>query len=144
MLRRFASWCVTGSALLLLLLGGYMMLLGWQTPSGAPASSEARQPSALQQLLARLPASGALPAPSLGSAGAPSKRRPSQDAILYVAPGPEREELRVGGEVLGNTPYMGQIGCTRGETLSIELVQPDGSVKQLTRVCRDEIRIERR
>jgi len=63
---------------------------------------------------------------------------PQHDSVtgfLSVEVGPPRSELRVNGRLVGKTPYVGQIGCQRGQTLKLDILPPKGMPKQFEIPC---------
>ena len=63
---------------------------------------------------------------------------PKHDLVtgyLSVQVGPPRSELRVNGRVVGKTPFVGQIGCERGQTVKLDILPPQGMPKQYEIPC---------
>ncbi len=80
-------------------------------------------------------------AQALGSASTASSAATAQPqyvkSYLSVQVGAARSELRVGGVVVGRTPYVGQITCQRGKTVKIDLLPPKGMPKSYELPCLD-------
>lgn len=63
------------------------------------------------------------PAPIIGTAKPP---RDIVHSFLSVQSGAPRSELRINGELVGRTPFLGQISCERGQTVRVDLLPPKG------------------
>jgi hypothetical protein len=48
------------------------------------------------------------------------------NTMLSVKHGSQRSEVYVNSEFMGNTPYAGDVSCTRGESVSVEIVPRNG------------------
>lgn len=65
---------------------------------------------------------------SPGLGGGPSRVAPgaSLRIPLVVTAGPERSTVIVNGAVVGQSPYLGEVSCKSGETVTVELVPERG------------------
>jgi hypothetical protein len=57
------------------------------------------------------------------------------NAYLSVQVGQPRSELRVNGRLVGKTPFVGQIGCERGQPVKLDVLPPQGMPKQYEIPC---------
>lgn len=87
----------------------------------AVAAAAAGEPDAGNEPLA--PDAG-----SSGLGGGPSAVAPgaSLRIPLIVTAGPERSTVIVNGAVVGQSPYLGEVSCKSGETVTVELVPERG------------------
>lgn len=46
--------------------------------------------------------------------------------VISVTHGNQRSEVYVNGELMGNTPYAGDVSCKRGELVSVEIAPRNG------------------
>jgi hypothetical protein len=157
-LRATVRWCLRLFTLLLLLCAGRLGLVAYRQPTVrvvyTPIRSEAtreHQPAADIPLGLEALRKGLTPAiPSdllhetasssvAGGTARPIRRR----VYLVVNVSPDRSELLVNGVTQGQTPYVGEIGCQSGGSISITVVPPKGMPKRFERECdRREIRVE--
>jgi hypothetical protein len=54
---------------------------------------------------------------------------------LVVSVGPDRSEVLVNGSVVGQSPFVGDLSCKRGEELRIDLLPKRGLPSRFTRAC---------
>jgi hypothetical protein len=81
-------------------------------------------------------------APTTSTASTAPKSIPVTRVYLAVHQGPARSEVRLNGVTLGQTPYVGEITCKRGEPLEFVLIPPKGMPRRSNHVCdRTEITI---
>jgi len=62
-------------------------------------------------------------------------RRP-QPVTVAITAGPPRSEAYFKGRKLGSTPFFGDLDCTPGEEVQIDLVPPKGMPLEYVRICR--------
>jgi hypothetical protein len=55
---------------------------------------------------------------------------------VAITAGPPRSDAYVKGHRLGSTPFVGDLDCSPGEKVKIEIVPPKGMPLEYTRVCR--------
>jgi hypothetical protein len=63
------------------------------------------------------------------------------ETFLTVKHSEQRSEVYVNGEMVGNTPYAGDLTCKSGEPVKIEIVPRKGAVIERSPICRGK-RIE--
>lgn len=81
---------------------------------------------------------------AVAAAGAAPQPKRIQ-VYLVVSVAPDRSEVVVDGVARGRTPYVGEVSCIDGGTLSIVVLPPKGLPKRFVRDCdRREIRIDER
>jgi hypothetical protein len=142
-----ARMCFALAGIGVMVLGGYFFKLSWDTPGGQPEPvSMGDQGPTLRELIERIPQRHQAPTALLTDplASADPAREASQAAMIAIGPGSERLEIRVGGQILGGTPYVGQLHCKPGDPVQLELVSASGEVQHFTRTCMQEIRVEPR
>jgi hypothetical protein len=68
----------------------------------------------------------------------PARRAaPRRQAVtVAITAGPPRSEAYFKGRRLGSTPFFGDLDCSPGEAVKIDIVPPKGMPLQYTRVCR--------
>lgn len=86
------------------------------------------------------PAPASAPAASVRPSAAPSARpTPSAGRTLRVHvtvdAGPERSEVIIDGAPRGQVPFVGEIVCTAGAPLTIEVVPKTGAKLSFPRTC---------
>ena len=59
-----------------------------------------------------------------------------QAVTVAITAGPPRSEAYFKGRRLGSTPFFGDLDCTPGEELKIDIMPPKGMPLTYTRVCR--------
>jgi len=75
------------------------------------------------------------------ASSAPSARTtptPSPDdltLLVTIADGQKRSQILVDGAPVGRAPYLGQLVCRRGTTLTVALVRDDGTTTRHHRLC---------
>lgn len=69
---------------------------------------------------------------------------PAPPALIFVLSKRERSDVRIDGQWVGQTPYMGQLPCDEGEVVKITLRYPDGTTRSFERPCKLEIRVDDR
>jgi hypothetical protein len=65
-------------------------------------------------------------------------KAPSSDdltLLVSIADGQKRSQILVDGAPVGQAPYLGQLVCRRGMTLTIDLVREDGTTTRHQRPC---------
>jgi len=83
---------------------------------------------------------GATVAPS---AVATASRPRTTHVYLVVNVTPDRAEVLVNGVARGQTPYVGEVDCQSGSTMTVAVLARKGAPKIFERLCdRSEIRIE--
>lgn len=85
------------------------------------------------------PTASAKPRGAKGGASAspsPSNRPIRVQALLSVKHGTLRSEVYVNGELVGNTPYAGDLNCKRGDPVSVEIVPRRGTPIVRSPLCR--------
>jgi len=70
---------------------------------------------------------------------APETLAPVRLRRLLVDVGPGRSEVFVQGRKVGHTPYVGQINCSEGQPIRIEILPPQGAPVARSAICRGEI-----
>lgn len=157
-LRATVRWCLRLFVFLLLLCAARLAYVAYRqptvrvvyTPIGSDAAGEPLPAADIPFGLDALRKGLAPAVPSdlfhdtaqsgvAGGAARPIRRR----VYLVVNVSPDRSELLVNGVTQGQTPYVGEISCQSGGSISITVVPPKGMPKRFARECdRREIRIE--
>jgi hypothetical protein len=91
--------------------------------AGAPLGMPS--PEAIQSAIAAAVGSSGT-VPSAIGASSTSTPRDIVHSYLSVQAGAPRSELRINGELVGKTPFVGQISCERGQTVKVDLLPPKG------------------
>lgn len=81
---------------------------------------------------ARLPASST---PKTAAGQTTIRERVMIGTVLSVKHGTQRSGVYVDGELVGNTPFAGDLSCRRGEPVTIEIVPRKGPAIVRTPVC---------
>jgi hypothetical protein len=76
------------------------------------------------------------------SAAAASAAAPTTDVIrtfLSVKHREQRSEVYVNGEMVGNTPYAGDLSCKSGDMVKVEIVPRKGAVVERSARCQNKL-----
>jgi hypothetical protein len=77
-----------------------------------------------------------------GTTSVAPKSPPISHVYLAIHQGPARSEVQLNGITLGQTPFVGEITCKRGEPLEFVLIPPKGMPRRSSHICdRTEITI---
>lgn len=69
--------------------------------------------------------------PNRGSAAAPD----DVTLLVSIEDGQERSQILVDGTPVGRTPYLGQLVCRRGKTITVDRVRSDGTSSRTQHPC---------
>jgi len=107
-------------------------------PSGEPGASQpspfAASPGDRAEGRAGFAARAVPAGSSAGSAPAPGGR--SFRISLVVSAGPPRSEVYVNGQLVGHTPFLGDMACKAALPIRIEIVPEQGAPLTYLRECR--------
>jgi hypothetical protein len=157
-LRATVQWCTRLFTLLVLIGAARLGVVAYgrrsprvvHTPALTDQPDAARQPpsmpfglDALRNGLAPAIPSDLFRETTTGVAGGAARLPTRRQVYLVVHIRPDRSELVINGVLLGQTPYVGEVACQHGGSLTITVVPPTGMPKHFERSCdRHEIRIE--
>jgi hypothetical protein len=125
--------------LLITILAGRFTVVALEPWVGAPKELVKKGPRKPQRGLGGSASSAASekrkspPSPSSAASSAPVVR---VQALLSVKHGVQRSEVYVNGELVGNTPYAGDLNCKRGEPVTVEIVPRRGPAIVRSPICR--------
>jgi hypothetical protein len=164
-LQQFLRWCRFGFILIGLIGLSRLIYVAYYQQTKAvtytpvptetmhrPSNHVAQKPESIQQALVEKLKMNPAPLPSellalelvptTGTASTAPKTTPVTRVYLAVHQGPARSEVRLNGVTLGQTPYVGEITCKRGEPLEFVLIPPKGMPRRSNHICdRTEITI---
>lgn len=140
-----AKWLWWLGGLLFCAAGVRFALTSWQ--SSAASSSPPTDAGGT-----RPPPRGSLPEPvqrylppvayEVNGEPVASRAAETPPALVFVTSSKERSEVRIDGQVVGQTPYMGQLRCQSGDFIEITLHYPGGGERGFRRSCETEIRVD--
>ncbi len=140
----FAKWLWWLSGLLLCAAGVRFALMSWQPgkPSenslmdagGAPRAARGSLPEPVQRYLPPV-------AYDVHAEPGPARAAETPPALVFVTSSKERSEVRIDGQTVGQTPYMGQLHCKDGASIEITLRYRGGGERGFRRSCTPEIRV---
>ena len=137
-LKLIAAFLVAASGVRLLTVGLTRAAAGIPPTSAGASKATAKPPAQPPRPTAGGGPERTLDAEPASQPGGDRQAPPARSVVrveLGVAAGPPGSEVYVKGRRKGTSPFVGDVVCTAGETITIEVLPPTGMPLAFTRVC---------